>query len=432
LDLEIQSLDYRFFMDALSYYHIFFPSPPLPEVLTEFHSTWDQIVQIPELNVRVNEGDKLLFCVHITDFLVQMCPLETRATGDRLFVEEHITSDSFAPLIDARGLLADVYTGKKVVTWNPNGVIHMKLEPINWFYRFFIYPVGEQEAMLKYEREIVTESIIEATYPEIALNLLPTDNDFGTCRTDNLHFFYHFVDKESTITLDFGPTKVTTDRLGVFHDFMKWESYRMILHGSKISMKWIGCEMGFHYDFFMAVFHYLMDLITIEKTDPDGPWRVSPYFFDIEWDKLTAQVISRKMDNVAQSLVFFFDGFTVKTESDPKIMFIRCPRLEVTTPSQRRVMTLDGLYIPLEYGLLDPALIPDADPIYLYVKKFITPVKVDRIVYIDSRQTTAVYLDIFQSFFSQEQPVYSDSPFVVEYDTIIDVSSFEMEWNDLS
>jgi hypothetical protein len=430
-DLNIQSLDYRFAMDAMSYYRLFFPSPPLPEVLTEFHKTWDQIVEVRDLHVLVSEGARLLYRLQITNFLIQMCPFETRATGDRLVIDEHTTGDDFAPLIDAPGLLADIYTGRKVISWSPKGRIYLKLAEINWLYRFFVYPVGEQAEMLKYERGIVTESVFQVTLPDLTMDLLPPNDDFGVCRTDQLSFLSHFVNGASTTTIDFAATNVTTGHMGVFSKLMKWDSFQMILHSGTLSMKWIGCEMGFQYEFFMSVYRYLMDLITVQKGDPNGPWRVSPYFFSIEFDKLNATVIPRQMDSLLRGMCFLFDGFTVRTEGDPKIMHIRSPKLEVTSPSKQLVMLFEGMDIPFEYGLLDPALIPDPDPAYLYVKKFITPVHIDRLFYAYARKTTAAYLDIFKSFFSQEQPVISDSPFVVKYDTIIDVGIVEIEWNDL-
>jgi hypothetical protein len=109
LDLNIESLDYRFAMDLLNYYRAFYPKPPLPPN----PEVWDQQVSIQALHVVLNENSVTLFDIRLSNLVVQQCPLETRVTAPFLSLGEFMSD---APgIVTETAFKASIFQDRRVI-----------------------------------------------------------------------------------------------------------------------------------------------------------------------------------------------------------------------------------------------------------------------------------------------------------------------------
>jgi hypothetical protein len=167
----------------------------------------------------------------------------------------------------------------------------------------------------------------------------------------------------------------------------------------------------------MDVWRYIMDLLTVIPADPNGPWKIFPYRYDMRIDHVVATLISRKMDDPGRALLCTFAPLTVTTDSEPRIINVRSSKLDVTTQNYQPVMHLEGLDVAVEFEMLNPDVLSpaDQDSGYMCIHKFLTHYTVDLLRWTYFRRTITFFLEAFQSFFGQELPdVDPTNPFVVQ------------------
>lgn len=435
LDLKLETIDYRFFMDLLGYYRSFIPSTPLPDILTDAEYKWDKIVNLREIRACLSEDGKKLFAVNIGQMLVRMSDYEIQAQSERLYVEEFMETELHEDrvLVDGSGFLADVYNDRKVVMMKRGSKFFAKLVPVNFLFNLVIYPTGLKERLLKYRLSPDPGEFVIMTFVEPEFTLMPPGKNFGTLTTDQLCFkFMRSPHSVSILSLDFEESKIKCDHLGVFHDFCSWDSASITFRNPDVTMTVHNAALALQYDLFMETTRYLLGLIATEPPKP-GPYTMPPYFYKIYFDRMLATVIPRKMDDPNFCLVFDLRPLTIVTGATPDILLIDAKTADVLTANGATVATAVDFHIEETLVQFDPEVLSEEQrqSTSLFIRQFLTKCHMTSCFWIYGRRTMEIFLAVLQSFFAQTIPKRDEpDPFELSFDSYITMDKFDMDWYD--